>query len=435
MNGLTSHAASWQTTAAAIVFAAVTIGFVWERWNRGLVALGGAVLVVLLGAVPLDRIGHWLNLPTVALVIGLSTIAGVAHKSGLIAAIAIKLTRAGRGGPGRTTGLLLLVTGAAGALLDPVAAVLTLVPVGLQLGTLLGLRRSLLLFGQMLAAALGGMLTLNGSPVNMLVAAEGSFTYIQILLHIGLPALLLLLALAGLFAYAYRGRAKPDLVQVAPEWRPRAWVRDPLLQRSSAIALGVVTLVFLLHHWLPLHPGWVALIAAALLVVVSIERYDFRELIDDVDWRTASTQLGLFVLGGALVDTGAAAALAARAAELAAGSLPLLAVLLLWLSAVLSAALGPLPVAALLVQLVPALALAVPAVAADAALLHPLWWALALGSALGAAASPLGAPGHIAALTLAARAKESARVADFLRWSAPTAIVGLALATVYILMQ
>ncbi|KIL41042.1 hypothetical protein SD70_09510 [Gordoniibacillus kamchatkensis] len=339
--------------------------------------------------------------------------------------------RFARGGPGRTAGVLLLATGAAGALLDPLAAAITLVPVGLQLGSLLGLQRGPLLFGQMLAASFGGAMTLTGSPVNMLVAAAGSFTYVQILLHIGIPALALLLLLAGLMALFYRGRPNPKLVEVAPEWRARAWLRDPVLMRNSAVALGAVTLAFALHHWIRVHPGWIALIAAVLLVAVSRKRYDPRELVDDVDWRTLGALLGLFVVAGALTDTGAAAGLAQRAAELAGGSLPLLAALLLWLSAVLSAAIGPLPVAALLTQLVPAIGAAT---GAGGLQLHPLWWSLALGSAIGAAASPLGSPGHVVALTLAARAKESAGVADFLRWGVPAAFVGLVLATWYALL-
>ncbi|MFC0212560.1 SLC13 family permease [Paenibacillus chartarius] len=435
MYEISAQAAAWQTAGAAVVFAAIVFLFIWERWHRGLVAILGAAAVILIGAVPLSSLAKWLHLPFIALVIGMSAIAGVAQKSGLMAVLAVLLTRAGGGGPGRTVGLLLLATGAAGALLDPVAAVLTLIPVGLQLGSLLGLRRSPLLFGQMLAASLGGIVTLNGSPVNMLISAAHSFTYIDILLHIGLPALALLVAFTAIMAIIYRGRARPELLLDAAEWKPRAWLREPVLLRGSAVALGGVTLVFLLHHWLPVHPGWVALIAAAALVAFSRKRYDVRELVEDVDWRTASSLLGLFVLAGALAETGVIHALAQGAAELSAGSLPLLAVLLLWLSALLAGALGPLPVAALLVQLIPALAGVVPAAAADAAQLHPLYWALALGTALGAAASPLGAPGNVAAIAMAARAKESATVADFLRWSAPAAAGGLALATLYTLLQ
>jgi Na+/H+ antiporter NhaD/arsenite permease-like protein len=433
MYGLSSQEAVWQTAAAAVLFAAVIVGFVWERWNRAYTALAAAVLVTAVGAVKLSRLGTWIHLPTLALIVGMTAIAGAAQKSGLLAYAAVRLTRLGGGGPARTAGLLLLATGAAGALLDPVAAVLTLVPLGLKLGALLGLQRSPLLFGQMLAASLGGAMTLNGSPVNMLLAAAGSFSYVQVLLHVGLPAFALLLLLVLLLPLLFRGRAKPDLMNVAAEWRPQAWLRDEVLMRNSAAALGIVTLSFLLHHWIRVHPGWIALLAAAVLVAVSRGRYDVRELAADVDWRTAGALLGLFVVAGALVDTGAVAALADRAAELAAGSLPLLAALLLWVSAVLSAALGPLPVAALLVQLVPALGAAVPA-AANAALLHPLWWALALGCSLGAAASPLGAPGHVAALTLAAREKEPAGVADFLRWSVPIVFAGLVLACVYTLL-
>lgn len=432
MNGLDSTAASWQAWVTAAIFAGVAFGFVWEKWNRGLVAVAGALIVIAVGAAKLPHLASYIDWPTLALVAGMTAMAGVAQKSGAVAYAAVKLTRGGKGSPRLTAALIIALTGAAGALLDSVAAVLTLVPVGLQLGALLGMKRGPLLFGQMLAAALGGSATLNGSPVNMLIAAQGHFTFMQLLLNVGLPAALLVVLLSGVVAAAYPDRARPDLVQVAPEWRPRAWQRDPVLLRNTALALAITWLAFALHHFLPVHPGWIALAAAAVLVAASHKRYDVRELGDDIDWRTLLALAGLFVIGGALADTGAAAALAHRAAELSAGSLPLLAGLTLWLSAVLAAALGPLPVAALLVQLVPALGAAVPG--ADAAALHPLWWALALGSALGAAATPLGAPGHIAALTLAARHKESANAADFFKWSAPAAFVGLALATAYVLL-
>lgn len=428
MNGIASQAVSWQAWASAAVLAGVAFGFVWEKWNRGIVAVAGALLLLAAGAAKWPHLASYIDWPTLALIAGMTALAGISQKSGLIAWTAVTVARSGKGSPRATAALLIALTGAAAALLDSVASVLTLVPVGLQLAALLGMRRGPLLFGQMLAAALGGSATMNGSPVNMLIAAEGHFTYMQLLLHVGLPAAALILLLTAAAALTYPNRARPDLVQVAPELRPRAWQRDPVLLRGSAIALGATWLAFVLHHFLPVHPGWIALIAAAvLLAAAGRKRYDVRELADDVDWRTLLALAGLFVIGGALADTGAAAALAHRAAELSAGSLPLLAGLLLWLSAVLSAALGPLPVAALLVQLIPALGAAMPG--ADAAALHPLWWALALGSALGAAATPLGAPGHVAALALAARHKESAYVADFLKWSVPAAFAGLALLT------
>jgi Na+/H+ antiporter NhaD/arsenite permease-like protein len=432
MDGLKFTAAAWQAWASAIVLAGVAFGFVWEKWNRGLVAAAGALLLIVIGAAKWHHLASYIDWPMLALVVGMTAMAGVAQKAGLPAYAAVKLMRAGKGSPRITAALLVALTGAAGALLDSVAAVLTLVPVGLQLGALLGIKRGPLLFGQMLAAAIGGAATMNGSPVNMMIAAEGHFTYLMLLLHVGLPAALLVALMAAAVAAAYPHRARPDLVQVATEWRPRAWQRDPVLLRNAAIALGAAWLAFALHHFLPVHPGWVALAVAVVLVAASRKRYDTRELVDDADWRTLLALAGLFVIGGALADTGAAAALAHRAAELSAGSLPLLAGLTLWLSAVLAAALGPLPVAALLVQLVPALGAVLPE--ANAAALHPLWWALALGTALGAAATPLGAPGHVAALTLAARTKEASTAADFLKWSIPAAFAGLMLATVYLLL-
>ncbi|KIL41041.1 hypothetical protein SD70_09505 [Gordoniibacillus kamchatkensis] len=76
MFGTYTQAAVWQTAAASFVFAAVAFGFVWERWNRAYAALAGALLVALLGAVKLSRLGVWIHWPTLALVIGMTAIAG-----------------------------------------------------------------------------------------------------------------------------------------------------------------------------------------------------------------------------------------------------------------------------------------------------------------------------------------------------------------------
>src|SRR5262249_4159281 len=114
----------------------------------------------------------------------------------------------------------------------------------------------------------------------------------------------------------------------------------PLLQRSLLV-LAATLLGFLFHGALDYEPATVALIGAAVLLVVS--KKSPHAVLQQVEWTTIFFFVGLFVVIGAVVQTGLIKFLAEQALQLTAGNLPATALLILVVSAVLSAIIDNIP--------------------------------------------------------------------------------------------
>ena len=109
----------------------------------------------------------------------------------------------------------------------------------------------------------------------------------------------------------------------------------------SLAVLALVTVAFVLHTVLHLEPAVVAIVGGLLLLAVS--RLDANEVVKDVEWPTLAFFAGLFVMVGALVNTGVIEELSRAAVEATEGRLLVASMVLLWGSAALSAIVDNIP--------------------------------------------------------------------------------------------
>jgi di/tricarboxylate transporter len=151
------------------IFAGVFALLLWGRWRYDLVAFGALLVGVLSGAVPSDKafsgFGHPATL-IVALVLIIS--AGLVN-SGAVHLITRKLVDSGR-----SLGRHITIMGAVGAVLSAfmnnVAALALLMPVDLQTAKKAKRDPGLSLMPLSFATILGGMVTMIGTPPNIIIA-------------------------------------------------------------------------------------------------------------------------------------------------------------------------------------------------------------------------------------------------------------------------
>ena len=159
-----------------------------------------------------------------------------------------------------------------------------------------------------------------------------------------------------------------------------------------------MTVAFVLHTVLHLEPAVVAIVGGLLLLVLS--RLDAQEVAKDVEWPTLVFFAGLFVMVGALVNTGVIEQISRAAVEATEGRLLLASMVLLWGSAVLSAIVDNIPYVATMSPVVAELVNA----DGNTSQSQVLWWALALGADLGGNATAIGASANVVVLGIAERA-------------------------------
>ena len=141
----------------------------WGRWRYDLVAFGGLMAAVLMGIVPSeDAFSGFGNPTTLIVALVLIATAGL-NRSGAVARMARLIASRPRG-----TTVHVLVFGTVGGLLsgfmNNIAALAMLMPVDLQAARKAGRQTGLTLMPLAFATILGGMLTLIGTPPNLIVS-------------------------------------------------------------------------------------------------------------------------------------------------------------------------------------------------------------------------------------------------------------------------
>jgi Na+/H+ antiporter NhaD/arsenite permease-like protein len=166
------------------------------------------------------------------------------------------------------------------------------------------------------------------------------------------------------------------------------------------------------------------------LVLLAASRLDAEQVAKDVEWPTLVFFAGLFVMVGALVNTGVIEHLATAAAEVTEGKLFLASMVLLWASAVLSAVVDNIPYVA---TMSPVVADLVQANGGDQA--QVLWWSLALGADLGGNATAVGASANVVVLGIAARSGQPISFWQFTKYGLVVAVVTIALSVPYLWLR
>jgi len=179
--------------------------------------------------------------------------------------------------------------------------------------------------------------------------------------------------------------------------RERDAIRDRRLLVVSLVVLILVTAGFVLHTVLHLEPSVVALVGG--LVLLAASRLDAEQVAKDVEWPTLVFFAGLFVMVGALVNTGVIDQVATAAADATEGRLLLASMALLWVSAALSAIVDNIPYVATMSPVVAEIV----ETTGGAGQSNALWWSLALGADLGGNATAVGASANVVILGMAER--------------------------------
>ncbi len=154
------------------------------------------------------------------------------------------------------------------------------------------------------------------------------------------------------------------------------------LRRTMPILIATI-LVFFAHKTLGLEPATVALTGATAMLLAS--RQSLEKALAGIEWPTLFFFMGLFVMVGALEETGAIEEVADGIAELTAGDRSAELLGILWFSALGSGIVDNIPFTATMIPVVEQLQ------AGQGDGDDAYWWALALGACFGGNATLIAA--------------------------------------------
>jgi Na+/H+ antiporter NhaD/arsenite permease-like protein len=395
-----------------------------EKAHKTVVALLGAMVLLLLGILNETEAFAAIDLNVIFLLVGTMILANVIRHTGIFQWLAIRSVKMARGDPYLILVLLSAVTAIISAFLPNVTTVILIVPVTLFVTESLHLDPIPFLVSEILASNIGGTMTLIGDPPNIIIGSAANLSFVDFLTNTAPIAVLILLVYLGAARWFLRhsfvvDKKAAELVMNLDE--TTVITNTPLL-RKSLIVLGLTVLGFLFHQQLGVLPSTVALGGAAVLLLWT--GFPVHEAFEQVEWTTIFFFVGLFILVAGVAQVGALDLVAKGAAAVTAGNGSLAAVLILWLSAFLSSLIDNVPYTAAMVPVVRELGQTIP--------IMPLWWSLALGACLGGNATVVGASANVAVAQIAERGGQPISFGRYLGYGVPVTIMSMVLCTAYI---
>jgi Na+/H+ antiporter NhaD/arsenite permease-like protein len=433
--------------AAGLIFVIAYTLIATERLHRTVVALAGAAAVLALRLIHQDvafGTGHGgVDWNVIFLLLGMMIIVTITRRTGIFQWMAIKAAKLAKGQPVRVVILLSAVTALLSALLDNVTTVLFMAPITLLIADGLGINPLPMLIAQILASNIGGTATLVGDPPNIMIASTAKLGFLDFIIHLTPIAIIVFVSCTGLYVWLFRRQLKgpPDAAERVAGFDESRAITNPGLAIRAVVVLGITFIGFLAHQALHLEPATVALLGAGLLLLAS--GADINEVLHEVEWSTLLFFVGLFVMVGALIETGiigtAAKLLIARADH----SPGLTAIALMWISAIASGVIDNIPFVAtvdpMLLELAADLARApvhsLTAAQLQTAAMMPFWWALALGACLGGNFTLVGASANVVVAGIAERSGHPIGFKHFLRYGIPITFVSIVLSTIYVWLR
>lgn len=425
--------------ASAVLLA--TYGLVvLERLDRAVVALLGGGLMILSGIADQRSAIAAEDFNTLALLIGMMLLVALIRPCGLFQYLAFAAARAARGRSGLLLALLTLATAALSSVLNNATTVLMIAPVTLVVAQALRLPPFPFLFSEIMGSNIGGTATLIGDPPNMLVGSATGLGFNAFLMHLApAAAIVLLVQLAiGHWLWGRRMRVDGEARSLVLSFHPSDAISDRPLLLKSLVVIALAIAGFVFGDRLGLAPGSVAIGAAALLMLLDNWRRPLEEqsrrvhaAFGEIEWITIFFLVGLFVVVAGVERAGVLTWVAAKIAAATAGSTTLTTLLVLWTSALLSAAVDNIPFVATMIPVIKGLA---PSLGGEAAL-QPVWWALAYGACVGGNGTLVGATANLTVAAVAERNGISFGFLAFLRLAFPMMLVSIAIGMVYFYLR
>ena len=425
---------NFTTYAAIFVFLVTYALIVTEKVQRTVIALFGAMMMVLLGVITQEEAINHIDFNTLALLIGMMIQVLVLSKTGLFRFLAVQAAQKAKGNPVALLVSLSVIVALCSAFLDNVTTVLLTVPITFTLAKDLRISPLPFVVAQIFASNIGGTATMIGDPPNIMIAsAVKELDFMAFISNLALPCVVIFVITIGLLLLIFRRElvCDPKVQQRIMKIKTQGLIRSKPLLRKCLFTLVVTIALFCLHGQIPgwtLESGTVAVVGASLLMLMVMPRREkvLELILSKVEWTTIFFFIGLFVLVGGLEVNGIIKWLAAGTMDLTGGDHTVTTISILWLSAIMSAFVDNIPFVATMIPLIQDMG------AMGYSNLEPLWWALSLGACLGGNGTVIGASANVVALSLARKHGLSVSFWQFMKVGFPLMLLSIVISTVYL---
>ncbi len=287
-----------------VVFLLAYSLFVFLPTRRPIIAVFGAVLVVLLGAVSLKEAFWAINWNVMGIFVGTLIIADVFMESRVPAYVAELIVDKA---PNTAWAILLLclMTGFISAFVENVATVLIVAPIALSLARKLAINPMKMMIAIAISSNLQGAATLVGDPPSMLLGGFAKMNFMDFFFYHGKPSIFFAVELGALVSFVvlyFIFKSHTQKTQHVKGEKVTSWVPTVIL---VVLILSLAGSSFFDTDFSYV-AGTLCMIFAAISMVWSklANRSSIRKGIKSLDWETTFFLMGVFVLVGSITLTG-----------------------------------------------------------------------------------------------------------------------------------
>lgn len=413
---------------AIVIFAATIITVMTEKVHRAVAAVVGALLLILTGVLTVESGFSYVDINTIGVLIGMMLFVAIVKNSGIFEYIAIKAAKIAKGRPWPLMLLLCIITAVLSGFLDNVTTVLLIGPMTLAITNMLKTSPVPFFITQIMSSNIGGTATLIGDPPNIMIGSAAGLSFLDFVANTGLAVVFVLAAMLVCFYFIYGRKLHVEAEAMAEvlQLDENKTIKDRPLLIKSVVMIVIVVFAFIFHSQLHLESSTVALTAAGIMLLIG--RQDVEEAIAGVEWSTLIFFTGLFIVVGGLQETGVIQIVANTLVDMTAGHMTLTILLILWVSAIISAFLDNIPFVATLIPLI----LTMESSGVDVA---PLWWAVSLGACLGGNGTLIGASANVVLSGISNRHGFPITFGSYFKVGFPLMLLSVGICTVYMLLR
>jgi Na+/H+ antiporter NhaD/arsenite permease-like protein len=425
----------WNTSmlVSAVILAATFVAIFTEhvhQFDRTRVAMAGAGAMVVAGQVfgfygPAQALTSidW----NVVLLLGcMMTMVAIMLPTGGFENLAYRLARFSRGRQFMLLALLGTVVTLLSLLLDNVTTIVIFGPLIILITRALRVTPVPYLIAASVLSNTGGVATLVGDPPNLMIGSAAQISFNAFATHMAgvtfLAWVATLLAIRGVF------RAELSAAVAPASFEGLGEIKDPRTWRGALVALAMTLVLFVAHHAIGWQPWVVAAFGLTLLLFLA-KTVRLDATFEQVEIGLLSFFIALFIVVGGVEHSHFLEWIGRFIGPFVADDLLLATIVLLWVSAFLSAAIDNIPFTAAMIPIL----LGLEAQGLNAT---PLFWALAVGVGLGGNGTHIGSTANVYVVTISerlARDTGDGRLAItpglWLKRGTPITLLTLALAT------
>ncbi len=247
----------------------------------------------------------------------------------------------------------------------------------------------------LLAAALlsdtGGVATLVGDPPNLMIGSAADIDFVTFAKHMFPMVFVAWLAILFFLRILFKKElsvtpAELDLTDREPLSDPKTWY-------GSLAVLGVMVVGFIMHRNLDWEPWFVTAVGLTLLIFISKD-INLEESFSEIELALLMFFISLFIIVGGVEHSEFLMYIGQFVIPFVENyGLLTACIVLLWISAVMSAAIDNIPFTAAMIPIILGME-------AQGVNVSPMWWALAAGVGMGGNGTHLGSTANVFIVTI-----------------------------------